>query len=209
MVTPLGSPLTQIDVFNEAISIVPVVHTPVPAARALIIGAAATSAGWVAMRYPQFTDITVVADSLPPSMQQAPGRPGPGRVHLEPSFDLIATGWLADMTVVAAAQLDVPFIQQVAGFCAQSALVCFAVPVPGTARGVRDMLQQYWPVVTPYRVFLPAPDGQAAYFMLCSAAKLCRFRPVPGYTRYLSEGFMPTLFTWSKDELAMLFGAVS
>jgi hypothetical protein len=197
---PPALPLTQVDVFNEAISIVPIVHTPVPAARALIVGQAALSAGWVAMRYPQFSDITIVAESLPVTMQQ------PKRVHLEPTFDLIATGWLADMVVAAAAQLDAPFIQQVAGFCSQSALVCFAVPVPGTARAVRDLLQQYWPVVTPYRVFLPAPDGQAAYFMLCSAVKLGRFRPVPGYTRYLSEGFMPTLFTWSKDELAALFG---
>jgi hypothetical protein len=206
MVTPPGPPpvpLTPIDRFNEAISIVPIFHCPVPSAHALIIGQAALSAGWVAMRYPQFQDITVVADSLPASMQQ------PKRVLLEPSLDLVGVGrsppYQADYVVGAVAQLDAAFLQQVIPLTHPQALVCFAVPVPGTERKTRDLLQQYWPVVTPYRVFLPEP----AFFMLCSAVKLGRFRPVPGYTRYLSEGFMPTLFTWSKDELAMLFGATS
>ena len=203
MVTPPlpAPPLTAIDRFNEAISVVPIVHAPVPSAHALIIGQAATSAGWVAMRYPQFTSITLVADSLPASMQQ------PKRVLLEPSLDLVGAGkaYQADYVVAAVAQLDASFLQQLMPLVGQQALLCFAVPVPGTARQVRDLLQQYWPVVTPYRVFLPDP----AYFMLCSSVKLGRFRPVPGYTRYLSEGFMPTLFTWSKDELAMLFGAAS
>lgn len=204
MVTPPGPPappLSPIDKFNEAISIVPIFHCPIPSAHALVIGNAAISAGWVAMRYPQFQDITVVADALPASMQQ------PKRVILEPSLDLVGVGkpYQADYVVAAVAKLDAPFLQQVIPLTHPQALVCFAVPVAGAARQVRDLLQQYWPVVTPYRVFLPDPT----FFMLCSSVKLGRFRPVPGYTRYLSEGFMPTLFTWSKDELAMLFGAPS
>lgn len=196
MIGSSAAPINAVDKFSEAISVIPIVHTPLSAARVLIIGQAALPAAWLAMRYPQFTDIISIGADAPPSLLNT------RRFRQVPSLDQVPGGWLADLIVIASPTVDSLALRQVHAHSSRNAVVAVACPSPAGARMMRDTLRSFWSVVAPYREHLPEP----AYFLLASNAPLTKVRPVPAYTRRISDNYLPAMFTWGKDEYATLFG---
>ena len=54
----------------------------------------------------------------------------------------------------------------------------------------------------PWRAFTPSP----VYGVVAGASKPMRGRTVPKGCQYLTQNFLPSLFTFSKDEMPLAFG---
>lgn len=193
--------LSPQDIWNEALAVVPMVHTPVQPSmqHALIIGTAAVPAAVLALRYPGFTDVATWTDALPQGLNTDK------RVRQLSSLDDLAPTWMADFVAIAEPRLTDDMLQAVRQHTNAGSVIVIAVPQPELTRPIMDVLRQTWRVVQPYREHTPAP----AYFLLVGDKPFARKRPVPGFTKRISNESIPTLFTFAKDEYAALYGAAS
>jgi hypothetical protein len=191
-------PVTPMDRFNEALSLVPLVHVPVVRDQhMLVVGASAVPAAQAAMRYPTFIEIVINAD-LPTPIRDP-------RVHVLPSLTTLLPSWKADLIVVAQTSVTPELLQSLRAHCKQRTVVVVAVPVPTQVRALKESMRRLWPIVQPYREHLP----ELTYFLMASDAPLDRHRPVPGHARHLTDKYLPALFTFAKDEYSALYGAQS
>lgn len=201
MAAPAPVPLTAQDIWNEALAVVPMVHTPVLATQqhALIIGNAAIPAAILALRYPAFADVATFTDSLPSGL--ATDR----RIRQLSTLNDLAPVWKADLVAIAESRLTDDMLQQVREHTGPASVIVVAVPQPTLTRPLMDVLRQSWRVVQPYREHTPDP----AYFLLVGDQPFRRQRPIPGFTRRISDKYIPALFTFAKDEYATLFGGAA
>ena len=193
--------LSPQDIWNEALAVVPMVHTPVQPSmqHALIIGTAAMPAAILALRYPGFADVSTWADSLPQGLSTDK------RVNQLASLNDLPPGWMADFVAIAEPRLTDAMLQTVRAHTNATSVMVIAVPQPELTRPIMDVLRHTWRVVQPYREYTPAP----AYFLLVGDKPFARKRPVPGFTKRVSNELIPALFTFAKDEYAALYGAAS
>ncbi len=190
-------PLTPVDIFNEALGYVPLVHVPVAdGQKALMIGPSTIPAAQIALRYPSFSEV-VITGEVPSSAPRDP------RVHLVPRLADLPPSWKADLITIAIANITPEILTAARAHSNQRTVVVVAVPAASQARQLKDLVRRFWPVVAPYREHLPEP----AYFFLASDVGISRSaRMIPAQSRRLTEKYVPALFTFAKDEYAMLFG---
>lgn len=195
------APLTPQDIWNEALAVVPMVHTPVQPSmqHALIIGSAAMPAAILALRYPGFADVVTWADTLPTGLSTDK------RVRQLTSLDDLAPNWMADFVAIAEPRLTDAMLQTVRQHTNATSVIVVAIPQPELTRPIMDVLRQSWRVVQPYREHTPSP----AYFLLVGDKPFKKIRPVPGFARRISEQYIPSLFTFARDEFSTLYGAAS
>ncbi len=192
-------PLTPTDIFNEAISYIPMIHVPDQRNQhALVIGGSAAMAAQVATRYPSFAEILVSTD-IPLGPNHDP------RVHVMPSLVDLPPSWKADLIVVAVPVITPDFLQSLRLHSHPRTIVTIAASTPNNVRILKDTMRRLWPVVMPYREHLPEP----AFFLLASDSPIRRHRAVPPSARRLTEKYVPSLFTFAKDEYNLLYGAAS
>jgi len=194
-------PLTGQDIFNEAIGVVPLIHTPVSEDQhLLVVGAGAIASAVVGLRYPTFTQVGIVAaaNEVPVQLRQDK------RVNLFPRLEDVPTAYRADLITVAIPSLTDDTLVKLKLHSTPQSIVCIAVPNATAARAMKDGARRIWSTVAPYREHLPS--GGSAYFLLCSGLGLTKHRVVPAWTRRITDRWVPALFTWAKDEYATLFG---
>lgn len=191
---------TPADVFGEAFGVVPVIHTPATAQRALAIGAPAASLLQVAARYP-FTELVYLGDDAPQAIRQ-PLRPD-RRMRVISSTRELPADWRADVIAIAVPGLPDSVVAAARQLSGPETVVAIAVDRFGAGPIAKRLIERSWRTVIPYREWLPEPQ----LYLLASDQPLTRRRPVPGWTRRLSEGYLPALFRFPKDEYSALFGA--
>lgn len=197
-VTPPPAPNTQ-DIWNEALAIVPMLHTPVRPSgqKALILGTAAVPAAILALRYPGFASVITWTDALPQGLSTDK------RVRQISSLDDLPDSEMMDFVAIAEPRLDDAVLQSVRQHTTASSVIVIAVPQPAMVRPLMDVLRRTWRVVQPYREHTPNP----AYFLLVGDQSFKRARPCPGFTKRLTDKYIPALFTFAKDEYAMISGS--
>ena len=196
--------LSSADIFNEALAVVPIVHTPVePNQRILVVGASALAAAVMALRYPTFVEVGIVAppSDVPIGLRQDK------RIRVYATLADVPRGWIASLIVVAVPNLLEEQVAVVKTHATPASVVCFALDRVAVGRQTKELLRRYWPSVAPYREHLPTSG--AVLFMLAGSGRLERQRPVPGWTRRISDRYIPAMFTFAKDEYAALFGGVA
>lgn len=199
MVTAPTAPSMQ-DVWNEALAVVPMLHTPVKPAgqqKALIIGTAAVPAAILALRYPGFASVVTWTDALPQGLS------ADKRVRQVSSLDDLPPAETFDFVAIAESRLADEVLQTVRQHTTASSVIVIAVPQPTLVRPIMDVLRRTWRVVQPYREHTPDP----AYFLLVGDQPFKRARPCPGFTKRLTDKYIPALFTFAKDEYAMISGS--
>jgi hypothetical protein len=205
MPPPAGAPPrppTSAEVFAEAMAVVPLVHTPSNATRALAFGQPASALLGTAARYP-FSDLVYIGEDVPAFLRNPPK--ADRRVHVL----LTAAGlarelpkdWQADVVAVAVPGNPEALLGTIRQLSAPGAVVAVAVDRPALGPVIKHLMERRWRTVIPYREYLP--DSQL--FLLASDRPLSRQRPVPSWTKRLSEGYLPALFRFPKDEYAALF----
>lgn len=191
-------PVSQAEMFGEAFGVVPIVHTPPNAQKALAIGNAASALLFVAGRYP-FTDLVYAGDDAPASIRQP--TKADKRLRVLAKITDLPSDWKADVIAIAAPGLPDATVAEARKHADSGTVVVIAVDRYSAGGVAKRLLEKYWRVVVPYREFLPTPQ----LYFLASDTQLSRKRPVPGWTRRLSEGYMPALFRFPKDEHAALY----
>lgn len=190
-------PLTPVDIFSEALGYVPLVHLPVAdGQKALMIGPSAVPAAQIALRYPSFAEV-VITGEIPG------GAPRDARVHQVPRLADLPPSWKADLVTIAIANVSPEILTAARAHSHQRTVVVIAVPAATQARQLKDLVRRFWPVVAPFREHLPDP----AYFLLASDVGIARSsRLIPPQARRLTEKYLPSLFTFAKDEYSLLYG---
>lgn len=185
------------DIFAEALSVVPLIHTDPSATKALAIGTAAASLLVAAGRYP-FTDLVFAGEEVPSALR-SPSKPD-RRLRVVKDAREILPSWKADVIAVAVPGLPDSTIAAARAASGPSTVVVMAVDRMSVGGTAKRLLEKSWRVVIPYREYLP----ESQLYLLASDRPLSRLRPVPGWTRRLSEGYLPALFRFAKDDYASL-----
>jgi hypothetical protein len=204
----LPSSAQSLDHFHEALGIVPLVHLPVAQGqKVLVVGKDALYAGGLALRYPTTAEVMIVDAEL--------GKPSPTadkRVHWVARMEDLPADWKADFVAVAVPALTDSLVDAVRRrHLAETGVGVFAISRPGAVRAAKDTLRRFWTTVQPYREHVPPamdPSG-SMWFMLVSDHAFSRQRPVPAWTKRISDKYLPALFTLSKDEYALAYGGAA
>lgn len=192
------APSTQ-EIWNEALAIVPMLHTPAKPSgqKALILGTAAVPAAILALRYPGFASVVTWTDALPQGLSTDK------RVRQVSSLDDLPPSEMFDFVAIAEPRLDDAVLQAVRQHTTAASVIVIAVPQPNLVRPIMDVLRRTWRVVQPYREHTPDP----AYFLLVGDKPFTRARPCPGFTKRITATYIPSLFTFAKDEYGMIYGS--
>lgn len=185
------------DVFTEALSVVPIVHLPTtPGQRVLLVGAGASAAVDTVLRYPTTAAVLVVGPSFPVKDK---------RVQFAQQIEQVPPDWKADLAIVAVPALTDSMIAAVrAHHLVDSGVVVFALARPNLVRAAREALAKQWSFVQPYREFLPG-QTEPAWFLMASNQGFKRHRIMPAWTTRLSDKYLQSLFTLAKDEYVLAF----
>ncbi len=108
------------------------------------------------------------------------------------------------MAVIAVPGSPLTELAAVRPLIADDGVVVVAVDEFKKTNEIRKALSALFPYVVPYRAHLPEP----AAFLMCSRAALKRCRPVPDGAEHLSDQYLPTLFTFAKDEYRLIMQGI-
>jgi hypothetical protein len=183
------------DAFNELMGVVAISHVAPTALRAAAIGqpAAAAVLG-TAARYPFAELVTVGSDS---PVLAKPDR----RLRAISSPRDLPPDWKADVIGVAVPGLPDAALAAARAMSCSNTVVVVAVDRYDAGPAAKRLLDRHWRVVIPYHDYLPEPH----LFLLASDSPISRKRPIPAWTRRLSEGYLPALFRFPKNEYGPLF----
>jgi len=185
------------DLFGEALAVPAIVHTQASTQRALAIGPAASSLLTAASRYP-FAELVYLGDDAPKSLR-SPSRPD-RRLRILPGIMDLPRDWYADVVAVATPGTPDASLNLARRLSSNTTVGVVALDKPQAGGELRKRLQSLWRWVVPYREHLPEPQ----VFFLVSDAPLSVKRPIPSWTRRLTEGYLSSLFRFGKDESAAL-----
>ena len=184
------------EIFAEAISVVPLVHSYAGHNQnALIIGSAALPAAGLATRYP-FSDIVVLDASIDKFKDHK-------RVRKINNIRDLDRNWTADLIVIAEPVITPEHFKMARAVSGMNSVVVFAINDFKNGKEMRKSASDNWKHVIPYREHLP----QAALFIMASDSPIKQQRKVPKGTIRIQESFIPSLFTLAKDEYLTLYGA--
>ncbi len=191
---------TNLDIFGEALVIVPLVHVPVlPMQHVLAIGPGAAATAAYALRYPTFAEVVVIGDQLPQGLRQDK------RVRMVARLEDLAPEWRADLVTVSLHGMSEPVLQQLRKHMQPGAVASIALDRASALRSTKELLKRNWPNVAPYREHCP----EASWFFLVSDRAWAKHRPVPAVAKRMTDRYLPALFTLAKDEYNALFGGAS
>jgi hypothetical protein len=192
--------MTPSDAFTEALAMVPMVHLPVTQGqRVLIVGKDAVPAAIVALRYPTTVEVVIV-DPAPPVLQDK-------RVRTVARMEALAPAWKADLVAVAMPVITDSLVQAVYNHHrADTGVAVFALARAQQVRASKEQLRKLWSSVQPYREQVVEAEGGAAWFLLAGDHGFKRHRPVPAWSKRLTDKYLPALFTLAKDEYVQAYG---
>lgn len=189
---------TNVDIFNEALVIVPLVHVPVVSLQhVLAVGPGAAATVSYALRYPTFAEVVVIGEQLSSAMRQDK------RVRQANRIEDLAPEWKADLVTVSLMGMSDAVLQQVRSHMKPGGVASIALDRPSALRSTKDTLKRFWPNVAPYREHCP----DSSWFFLVSDRAWAKHRPVPTVAKRMTDRYLPALFTLAKDEYNALFGA--
>ncbi len=179
---------------------VPMVHLPVTQGqRVLIVGKDAVPAAVVALRYPTTVEVVII-DPAPPVLQDK-------RVKTLARMELLAPAWKADLVAVAMPVVTDSLAQAVYNHHrADTGVAVFALARAQQVRASKEQLRKLWSSVQPYREQVVEAEGGAAWFLLAGDHGFKRHRPVPAWSKRLTDKYIPALFTLAKDEYIQAYG---
>jgi len=189
-----------VSVFDEALAVPAIVHSPVASTKALAIGKAAAALLVTAARYP-FRELVYLGDDAPAGLQQ--GLRSSARVQIVPSARDLPRGWQADVIAVASPGLPDSVLLTARQLAHPGTVVVIAVDRYSAGGVAKRALAKLWRTVTPYREVLPT-QTEPQLFLLASDLPISLKRPVPGWTRRVSDGYLPAMFRFPKDEYTAL-----
>jgi hypothetical protein len=146
----------------------------------------------VLLRYPDTVGVSY--------LQSAP--PNHGKARQIPSLSLLDAP--VDAAAIAVEGSPVEMAGMVRQVIAPDGVVVVATADFRRAYETLGGLKRSFAYVAPVRVY--APDRCALF--ICSASPARKSRPCPEWTRHLSDQFIPSLFTFSKDEYQAIFQGV-
>lgn len=196
----MSSTATISDAFAEALGMVPMVHLPVTAGqRILIVGRDAAPAALVALRYPTTVEVVVI-DPSPPALADK-------RVRSLARMEQLNPAWKADLIAVAVPVITDSLAQSVYDHHrADTGVAVFALARAQQVRATKEQLRKHWSSVQPYREVVPASEGGTAWFLLAGNHGFKRHRPIPAWSKRLTDKYIPALFTLAKDEYTLAYG---
>jgi spermidine synthase len=184
------------DIFTEALSVVPILHLPMaPGQRVLLIGDGAKAAVETVLRYPTTSSVIIVAPPFPVNDK---------RVQFAQRIEQVAPDWKADLVLIAVPALADSLVAAVrAHHLAETGVVVFALARPNQAKLALDLLKKHWAIIQPYREHVPG-QVDPAWFLMAGDHGFQRHRIMPTWTQRLSDKYLPSLFTFAKDERALV-----
>lgn len=189
-------PPTSADIFAEALGVVALVHTPTVATRALAIGPTASAVLAAASHYP-FSELVYLGDDAPAQLRK-PSRTRKSFAHIVSGVKDLPTNWVADVIGVAVPGLPDNVLAMARTVSGPQTVLVVAVDRYSAGQTAKRLLERSWQFVVPFREYLPDPQ----LYFLVSDTRLTIKRPVPAWTRRISEGYLPALFKFPKDEYA-------
>lgn len=195
----IATPVSPAEVFAEALGVVPVVHTPASAKRALAIGPPAVAVLSAAGRYP-FMELVYLGEDAPAAVRQP--RQADKRLRAVNSILDLPADWKADVIAIAVPGIPDEVLSAARRSSHAATVVAVAVDRYASGPAAKRQLERHWRTVIPYREHLPA----AQLYLLASDTTVRRERPIPSWTRRLSEGYIPAMFRFPKDEHVALNG---
>ncbi len=194
--------ISAADLFGEVLAVPPIVYTAATAQRALAIGPAASALLTAASRYP-FAELVYLGDDAPQTLR-APSRPD-RRLRILPGMMDLPRDWYADVLAVTTPGLPDTSLNVARRLSSRETVGVIAVDKPQNGADLRRRLQKLWRFVMPYREHVP----EAQVFFLVSDAPLAVKRPLPSWTKRLSDTYLPSLFRLGKDETIALMPGVA
>ena len=180
------------EVFAESIGILPLLHAPLRPLRGLVVGKHGSPLGAVLLRYPDTVGVAYF-QSTPPNH---------GKARQVPSLSLLDAP--VDVAAVAVEGSPIESAGAVRQCMAPDGVAVVATSDFRRAYETLGGLKRIFPYVAPMRVYLP----ERCALFLCSAVPARKTRACPEWSRHLSDQFVPTLFTFSKDEYRAIFQGV-
>lgn len=187
------------DPFAEALSVVPIVHLPaVPNQRVLLLGVGALGALETVLRYPTTTQVLVIDAPRIETKDR--------RVGFVARIEQVPPDYRADLIICAVPITSDSLLDAIQQRLGANGVACIAISRPSQVRVTREAARKRWSYVQPYREYVPG-QKDPAWFLLVGNSVFKRYRPVPVWTRRLSESYVPALFTFAKDEYELAFTA--
>lgn len=185
--------MTPVEIFSEAVSVIPWIHVPIAQAkRILVLGNSAKPIGDLALRFPEVQEVRYVGVPAPKD----------ARATTFAALKDLPAAFNADLAVVAIPSISPESLAALRRVVPHG-LVCIALERFNQASSARAAIRPLWREVTIFRENLPEP----AAFVLASNLPIERVRPVPKFSKRYTDKFVPALFTFAKDEYQTIFGA--
>lgn len=191
------TPVPHLEKFAEAISVVPFLHVPADRpVKVLAVGPYALPVAKLALRYPNVAEIHL-------SSMETATFPNDRRAIRHETMADIPDDLKADIVALALPSDPIPRLLALKQHMAPEGVIVVALDTFDRGRKVKDAMSKLWTQVIPYREHAPEP----VLFLLASDRRFGRFlRPIPKNLKRLSEAYIPTLFTFAKDEHFLLYG---
>lgn len=171
----------------EVAALLPMLHVRPGPTVVLVAGPLAPLMAAEALRWRDTTKVLTLAP-LPPQIN-------------DKRVEVVKEAEPADVILLSPEQVPEPWMKALK----PGGLIQTLTLNPGSFRHLREEVHALVGNSVPWRVHLPAP-AFGVLAVMGSGKPASRPRKVPGGAAFLSEQFIPCLFTFSRDELPLVFG---